>query len=162
LRILSGGVEIGKVWADVRPPLEVGEQKGLREEGRTKIVVRPRPDLRPGLILDGPAGLFVVEGLGDRLARGQEVHLSCTRLVGRPGMDRQRSGAEWPVRVFVRINTPYIGLSGQLMDYRYRLEIPSFERPGPWQPGDAIVVDGGEYPLTGLAEEGDDGTVTAY
>jgi hypothetical protein len=163
LRILDGdGVELGRIWADVRPPLEVGEQSGLRESGQTKVLVRPRAILRPGLFLEGHGYLFVIDGLGDRLSRRQDLHLSCTRLVGRDGVYRRHGGAESPVRVHVSRNQPHVGLSGQVMDYRYRVDIPALDQPAPWQPGDVILLDGAEYPLTGLAEDGDDGTVITF
>ncbi|KMQ75299.1 head-tail adaptor protein [Marinobacter subterrani] len=162
LRVLDAGTEIGKLWADVRPPLDVSEQTSLRESGQTKILVRPHYTLRPGMLLEGGGQLYVIDGMADRLVKKQDIHLSCTRLLGRPGVYRQANTTETTARVFVATSTPYVGLDGQLMQHRYRLEIPSIDRPAPWHPGDKIIVDGVEYPLTGLAEDGDNGLIVAY
>ena len=82
LSILDAGAEIGKLWADVRPPLDAGQASGLREGAQTKIITRPRSDLRPGLVLTGQGYTLVIDAAGDRFAMGKEMHLSCTRLVG--------------------------------------------------------------------------------
>lgn len=156
------GAEVGRVWADVRPPLEVGEQKGLKENGQTKVLVRRHAPLRPGLWLSGGGQLMIINGAGDRLSRHQDIHLTCTRMIGRSGTYRTHRGDESPVHVYVARNTPYIGLNGQLMDHRYRVEIPVIDQPAPWSPGDVILLDGVEFPLTGIAEDGDDGTVIAF
>ncbi|MBY6102302.1 head-tail adaptor protein [Marinobacter nauticus] len=162
LSILEGGAEVGKVWADVRPPTESGEAKGLRESGSTKVIIRPRPDIRPGQILTGKGYVLVVEAAGDHLARGRDLHITCTRLLGTPGTYTQKDGTEINVLAHVAVNTPYIGLNGQLMDFRYRVEVPSHQAPESWQPGDKITVGGREYVLTGLAEDSGHGQVTAY
>lgn len=158
----SAGNDVGRIWADVRPPLEVGEQKGLREAGQTKVLVRRFAPVQPGFWLSGGDQLMVIDGVADRLSRHQDIHLTCTRLIGSAGTYRRATGEEFPVCVHVSVNTPYIGLSGQLMDYRYRLEIPVIHQPAPWQPGDGIRIAGVDYPLTGVAEDGDDGFVVAF
>lgn len=162
LSILEAGIETGKLWADVRPPLEAGEAKGLRESAQTKVIIRPHPGIHPGLILTGQGYTLVVESEGDRLALGKETHLTCTRLIGTTATYVQADGTETEVLAHVSVNTPYIGLNGQLMDFRYRIEIPTHQAPGNWQPGDKITVGTNEYTLTGLAEDGNDGIITAY
>ncbi len=162
LRILDAGVEIGKVWADVRPPTESGEAKGLRESTSTKVIIRPRPDIRPGLILSGKGYEMVVEAAGDHLARARDLNLTCTRLLGTQSTYTQQDGTQIDVLAYVAVNTPYIGLNGQLMDFRYRVEVPSHQAPESWQPGDTITVAGQEYVLTGLAEDSGHGQVKAY
>lgn len=162
LSILDSGIETGKLWADVRPPLESGESKGLRESASTKVIIRPRSGIHPGLILTGQGYTMVVESEGDRLALGKEAHLTCTRLIGTTATYVQVDGTETPVLAHVSVNTPYIGLNGQLMDFRHRIEIPTHQAPENWQPGDKISVGAIEYTLTGLAEDGNDGIITAY
>jgi len=162
LSILEAGTEIGKLWADVRPPLEAGEAKGLKESAQTKVIIRPHPGIHPGQILTSSGYTLVVESEGDRLALGKETHLTCTRLIGMQATYVQTNGTETPVLAHVAVNTPHIGLNGQMMDYRYRIEIPSHQAPGRWQPGDKINAGGTEHILTGLAEDGDDGIVMAY
>jgi len=162
LRILDAGTEVGKVWADVRPPTESGDSKGLRESAPTKVIIRPRSGIRPGLVLTGQGYVLVVEAAGDHLARGRDLHITCTRLIGMQATYVQADGTETQVLAHLSVNTPHIGLNGQLMDFRYRIEIPSHQAPGYWQPGDKITAGGAEYILTGVAEDGDDGIVMAY
>lgn len=162
LSILDAGGEVGKLWADVRPPTESGESKGLREAAQTKVIIRPRPGIRPGMILAGREYVLVVEAGGEHLARGRDLHLSCTRLIGATATYRRTNGDETPVLASIKTNTPYIGLQGQMMDFRYRIELPNFQCPGAWQVGDAVILNGAEYVLLGPIEDGDDGTVTAF
>ena len=150
------------MWADVRPPTESGQSKGLREATSTKVIARPRPDIRPGLILSGSGYVMVVEAAGDHLARGRDLHITCTRLLGTQGTYTQENGTEFSVLAHVAVNTPYIGINGQLMDFRHRLEIPAFQAPAKWKAGDKITVSGVEYVLTGLAEDSGHGQVTAF
>jgi len=164
LFLLDGqtGTALGKLWGDVRPPLEVSEAQGLREAASTKIIIRPRSDIQPGMYLEGRGQLYHIDGEADQLNRRVAQHLSCTRLAGHPGTYTQVGGAEHPVRVWVGRNTPYVGANGQLMDFRYRIEIPAIEQPGRLERGDAITAGGVTFQLTGIDDEGSDGVVVRY
>jgi hypothetical protein len=155
-------------WADIEAPANRsvntdGLRTGIKIILRLRLRLRQRDDIAQNWLVRhrDSAGWYLVEYV-DEVSKRDEILLMTEALAGQHGTYQPETGDSYPIWVYETRNTPYMGMDGQLLDYRHKLEMLSVQFRRPFQRGDQIQTGTNTYNLRGIAEGGDDGVIVQF
>ena len=145
----------GAIWCAVREAKPGAVQAGLRAASPCEITTRTTTLVFPGRFIKRAGRTWVVDATtGDER---KQIH-TATELIGEAGTYTPAAGGSYSVRVFLALNTPYIG-DEAVTAYHHRIDVSKSELTVEPKRGDTLTVRGRTWTVTGMPDGGDDGMI---